>query len=62
MDEKRSINVRIIVDIPDEGYSKALVRRLERVFKEENARLRDRGCRAISCEIRRKRTHHIKEE
>lgn len=52
-----TVNVSVIVNIPDEVYSKALVRKLMRYFKDENARLRDRGCKPISCEIKRKKNH-----
>lgn len=53
-----TVNVTVIVDIPDDGYSRALVRKLERYFKDENTRLRDRGCKPISCEFRRRKNHH----
>lgn len=54
-------NVEITIDIRDEGYSKELARKLTRFLSEENERLRDRGCGTLSCEIRRRKDHHMSE-
>ena len=48
-------NVVVTLHISDEGYAKDLQRRLMRYLKQENERLRDRGCKPLACEFRLKR-------
>ncbi len=48
-------NVVVTLHISDEGYAKDLQRRLMRYLKQENEKLRDRGCEPLKCEFRLKR-------